>query len=180
MEYSARSQARRVLGNSNIEIRKLEERDRAEILRLCRSAYAEISGPDKHLKQSKFDRGFEHALTGKNGDLSLVASRGQGTDEHLAGFLYSIAVEDFFSEDIMVSCQALYVQPEARHTVASFMLLRSLMRRAVNGGAKKIGVQVTSGFRLKQTHRFLSKMGFQYMGGTYEFSADKVRPAKAT
>lgn len=180
LEHSAPDQVRRVLGNSNIKIRKLEARDRAAILTLCRTAYSEIAGADKHLAQARVDRGFDHALSEQNGDLCLVAVRGHDAAEQLVGFLYAVAAEDFFSEDVMVSCQAYYVEPASRHTVASFLLLRSLMRRALNGGANKIGVRVTSGIRIEQTHRFLSKMGFRHMGGTYEFSAEKLRPSQTS
>jgi hypothetical protein len=155
----------RLSKESPIHIRVGERRDVGPCLELCRRARAEAFDSALGYDERKAAIILERTLDPTLNDLGLVAEHTESG--RVVGFLYGTGGEHMYAPVQVATCQMIYVVPEMRWTIAPFALLRSWIRRATSGGAALASVHVTSGIRIRETHRFLGKLYFTHVGGNY-------------
>lgn len=159
--------ARRIFSRSSIRVRLGEERDREAVLSLGRRLHAETDERDIPVSEAKLHHVFSRVISPESVDLGLVAVEGPGEDAPVVGFIHGTGGEHLYFDCLTATVILLYVPPDKRHTAAPFLLMRGFIRRAVAGGARAIEVQVASGLRVPQAHRFFTKLGFRFRGGNY-------------
>ncbi len=159
--------ARDLVGRGLIQVRRAREQDRAAILDLARRFHAELRLPGVPLNEASVEAAFSRVAAGEPAELGLVATLGDGEGAPLVGFLYAQGSRDLFLDLVAVTVVAFYVVPERRASTAALRLMRRFMRTAVDGGAEALSVHVATGIRMRQSDRFLTRLGFSRRGGNY-------------
>lgn len=160
-----------------IRIRALQAQDRAAVRDLCKQAHAETFLGRHPLDLGKLDRVITHILDPDTVDAGLVAEHAGGGSPMIVGLLHATAGEHLYLDLRLVTCQMLYVAPAFRHTTAALRLMRHLIQRARNSEVEMLALHVTSGVRLRQSARFLHKLGFHQTGGSYHLPLARSGPA---
>lgn len=155
----------RLSAESPIVVRIGEAPDWPQIAALARRAFDESADSGFGFDPAKVDHMGQRCIDPACADLGIVAVHRE--TGRIVGFLYATAGTHLFAPVSVAVCQVIYVVPEYRWSMAPFALLRSFIKRAVAGGASLASVHVTSGIRVRATHRFLTKMYFTHVGGNY-------------
>lgn len=98
------------------------------------------------------------------GFLAVNEGRG-GVDGGLAGML----TEPWFSHDLIAADVCFFVRPDRRGSITAVRLVQEFTAWARMRGAKEVSIAQSSGVRLEETNRFLTGMGFTYVGGVYKW-----------
>ena len=100
--------------------------------------------------------------------------------ERPVGYLECVANRLMFHQQIITSTLGFYVISEIRKTLlggrVALKLLAAYRNWALNRRAVEMHLYVTSGIRLDKTDRFLRRVGFCQMGGSYSLTL----PTKTT
>ena len=160
--------ARRV-EQSRLRVRLVEARDRSQLEALCRRLHAETFDHELGYDERKVAAHMNCCIDPLLPQLGIVVE--DKVTGAIAGFVYGGGGDHMFAPVKQAVCQILYVVPEMRGSLAPFLLLRSFVRRAINGGAAIISIHVSSGIRTRGTHSFLAKMHFTFTGGNYALIA---------
>ena len=97
-------------------------------------------------------------------DKCFIAAR---LDGEIVGALFGIINETFFSDDRVGLVTFFYVYPKHRMTAAAPKMLYVFQEWAKKRQAMEIMVSVTTALRIKESDKFLQRIGFEFIGGNY-------------
>ncbi|MEP4111846.1 MAG: GNAT family N-acetyltransferase, partial [Sneathiella sp.] len=151
--------------------RKLVQIRRAETLNDINLLFplGKIASEEPSFNLSNFDlnkrkKVYEEWLENKKKYVILIAEQ----EGEAIGFLTAWAGRHYLSKtDVAATVTAFFVLPEKRGGFAALKLIDGFRQWAKNRDAKSIHIHVTSGIRIRETDRFLRKIGFRSMGGNY-------------
>ena len=89
------------------------------------------------------------------------------TDGQITGMLGAVAVTEYFGPTISTCDLFLYVHPEQRGSSAAIRLLKKYDKWAVELGATRINLGLTTGLFIKETGRLYEAAGFKHSGHFY-------------
>jgi len=89
------------------------------------------------------------------------------TDGQLTGMLGAISTTEYFGPAITTCDLFLYVLPERRGSTAALRLLKKYDQWAVDLGATRINLGITTGLFLAETGRLYEAAGYTHAGHLY-------------
>lgn len=151
-------------GNNRIALRLAStETDVDAILGLCRLAHAESRYARLPFGMVRMRAlGLNMLKSPKTSGL-IMAER----DGELLGCLIATANRFLFADAVYASAALFFVKPEARASRAAVLLLNGFAQWANARGAVEAGIHVTSGLRVEEVSRFLTRKGFQASGENF-------------
>jgi GNAT superfamily N-acetyltransferase len=88
-------------------------------------------------------------------------------DDQIAGVLIGSCQEWWFGHDLLASVMTLYVAPSARSGVFIKRMVERFETWAVNCGATRVMLGVSSGAAVERKGRLLGHFGYKASGGLY-------------
>ena len=117
------------------------------------------------ISEAKVEKFFRNHIA--DNDKCFIAARLEG---QIIGTLFGIINETFFSDDRVGMVTFFYVYKKYRMTAAAPKMLYVFQEWAKKRKAQEIMVGVTTNVRIKETDRFLQRIGFDFIGGNYSKS----------
>lgn len=144
-------------------IRNATAADLPEMIEMGRALHDESPRyRDMAFKPDKLRRLFD-ALQGtlltKPG-CALVAVK----DGHIIGMTVGIIAERWFSDDLFLSEQTMYVKPEHRRGLAFHRLVKALEGWALDQGVKDMALGVSTEIHPEKTVQMYERLGYQLAG----------------
>lgn len=160
-------------GSLQMQVRLGGEADMERFISLCRLAHEESVFSALPFDAERLRR---NVLAGMAQPDTYAAFHAELNGESV-GMLVAMVQEYMFSPARAATALLFFVRPEARGGPAALLLLQAFGRWAVQRGAEELLIHVTSGVNLRQTDRFLRRVGFRQTGGNY---ARSLRPRPPT
>lgn len=112
--------------------------------------------------EAKVRAALEHCLA----EQFIAVSDGP---DGLTGFLIGHVSALWYSPATVASDLAFYVRPDRRGSIAALRLVQEFIAWAKEAGAAEVCIAQSSGVRIEETHRLLTGIGLDYVGGVYKW-----------
>lgn len=110
-----------------------------------------------------FDLGVRY-LSDPENHFSYCAYEG----EELVGMFMGYLTPYYFGKDLLASDILWYVKRDRRGSMMGIRLLKAFRSWAKERGAKEVCIGVSTAVDVDRTHKLLSCMGFEHVGGTFK------------
>lgn len=140
-------------------IRRLEQKDIPEIVKMGRAMHAESSYRVMPFSEAKCRQTIEFIIASENA-LGLVAEK-----DGIVGMFGAQATPHYFSDEVMATDFLLYVKPEFRGSSVAVRLVNAYVKWAESRGIRFMFAGVTTEIKESETAvRLYEKFGFRRVG----------------
>jgi len=94
--------------------------------------------------------------------------------DELTGMLMGYVSLYYFGNDLLANDIVWYVRKDRRGSMTGIRLLNAFRDWAKERGASEICIGVSSALNLDRTHKLMSRMGFNHVGGIYKEAVKNV------
>ena len=94
--------------------------------------------------------------------------------DELVGMVMGHIVPYYFGNDLLASDTVWYVRKDRRGSMIGIRLLNAFRDWAKERGASEICIGVSSALNLDRTHKLLSRVGFDHVGGIFKEAVKNV------